>query len=101
MSGLSRALRSVGLEIAGRTHLGFFLSPAFALVKKWNRRLGDVPKGTRQRIVAQNMRRFRDLRFVDFVMKLEQRLRPHFYYPFGIRCVAICHKDAPGASKYD
>jgi SAM-dependent methyltransferase len=92
MAELSKMVRAAGFDIVERSHLGCFLYPAFAMVKKRNRHRRNVPEMTQQQIVKRNIIALKEAKLMHAVMRLEQWLRPVVYYPFGIRCLITCRK---------
>jgi SAM-dependent methyltransferase len=72
---LKALARDCGLEVAEASHLGFFLYPAFALVKKRNRWLGRrMSEAERQRRVGRQIQMARSSRLMNAVMGLELAL---------------------------
>jgi hypothetical protein len=92
MAELSKMVCAAGFDIIERSHLGCFLYPAFAMVKKRNRHRRNVPEMTQQQIVKRNIIALKEAKLMHAVMRLEQWLRPVVYYPFGIRCLITCRK---------
>ncbi len=90
MADLVGLMESAGLRTVERTHLGFFVYPAFWLVKKLNRlRPGDGP--VEAVVLTQNVRTRHSL-LMRAAMAVEDRLRPWLWYPVGIRCAIVCRK---------
>jgi SAM-dependent methyltransferase len=94
MRELLQKLTSVGFEIADRSHLGFFLYPAFGIVKKRNRTRLSASAEVKQKLVRENIRLHRSSRWMHTLMKIESRLRQRVYFPFGIRCLVVARKPA-------
>ncbi len=92
MRDLLALLRRAGFEIVERSHLGFFLYPAFWVVKQYNKRFVDASPATRKQVVVGHVRRFRASRLLHAIMRLEAALRYRVYYPFGIRCLVTCRR---------
>ena len=92
MAGLLRMLRSSGLDILERSHLGFFLYPAFWMTKKRNRRYLDASPDVRREVVKRSIRRSSNSSAMHVIMRIESRLRSWLYYPAGIRCLVTCRK---------
>ena len=88
----------VGFEVLRATHLGFFVYPAFAHVKKRNRKAAKnegLDPATR---VKANIRQSRDSILMRAVTGIESRLSRFITFPVGIRCVSVLWKpgyDAP------
>jgi SAM-dependent methyltransferase len=90
---ISRFERS-GFRIVEKSHLGFFLYPAFWLVKKWNRRyLTSSDEEQRRRVVA-SIRTARTSPLMTALMECEAQLRTHLPFPFGIRCLLLVERPA-------
>jgi len=77
---LQSKLESVGFVISRKSHLGFFLFPAFALVKLVNKLRGDS-----KNIVQQQAANTSSSRLVLMLMRLESRVSEFVSFPFGIR----------------
>jgi SAM-dependent methyltransferase len=94
MHDLVRQLRSHGFRILERSHLGFLLYPAFWAVKKRNRRYLRADPESQRKIVLGHMRQARSSALMQWVMRIEARLRDRMYLPFGIRCLVVCERTA-------
>lgn len=92
MKDLLELVRTAGFEVLESSHLGFFLYPAFWIVKKRNRRYLRTSPEVQREIVKQNISRSRDSAYMHAIMHLESKLRKLVYYPFGIRCLVTCRK---------
>jgi SAM-dependent methyltransferase len=92
MPELMEKARSADLEIIDHSHLGVFIYPAFAFVKKRNRWRMNVPENRRQNIVAGNIEMLKRFPVMHSIMKVEEALRPYVYYPFGVRCLLTCRR---------
>jgi ubiquinone/menaquinone biosynthesis C-methylase UbiE len=88
MVDLEAKLRTAGLAITERSHLGFTLFPAFWLTKKLSRRRGrnadPRPEG---RVVGAISMSKRAGVLGHALMQLEAVLRSQIYLPFGVRCL--------------
>jgi SAM-dependent methyltransferase len=87
--GLARAQ---GFEVRRATHLGFFIFPAFRLVKRSNQRLLTESAGNKSRVVAQQIRRTRRSPLLALLMRCETALGHFMAYPRGIRCIVVLQK---------
>ncbi len=96
MADLLSILRSVGFEILHQSHLGFFIYPAFAIVKKRNRRYLKADPAVQREVVASSIHTVKDNRLMHAVMRAENAMRSYIHYPAGIRCVVICRRPAGG-----
>jgi ubiquinone/menaquinone biosynthesis C-methylase UbiE len=92
MQGLLELLRGAGLEILERSHLGFFLYPAFRTVKKRNRKYLNAAPEIRREVVKQSMRRSSNSGPMHTILQLEATFRKWIYYPAGIRCLVTCRR---------
>jgi len=94
MRELLPMIRSAGFEILEQSHLGFFIYPAFAVVKKRNRRYLDADPVVVRRIVASNNNQANDSRFMHGIMHAEGFVRQYVSLPVGIRCVITARRPA-------
>jgi ubiquinone/menaquinone biosynthesis C-methylase UbiE len=97
MKELIQKVSGQGLRILARSHLGFFLYPAFWAVKKRSRRYLAEDGEVQRAIVAQQITNLRTNPLLYRVMDLEAKLGNWIYYPFGIRCLMTCQRPAGGA----
>ena len=96
-AGLARLMETAGLEILGRSHLGFFLFPAFWALKKWNRRLLAADEATQEKHVLRALRGSGGKNvLMDAIMRLEQCFRSRVSLPFGIRCLMTARRPEAG-----
>lgn len=92
MAGLVRLVRSTGLEVVRKTHLGFFVFPAFAATKlanRWRQRTPTMPK---KDMVASRIRKTSGNPVFRFFLSVENYLGRWVGFPFGIRCVLVVRK---------
>jgi len=92
MQELLRKSRTAGFEIVQHSHLGFFVFPAFWLVKKKNRWFGGSNREKQKAMVVRAIRNAPKNRLLNAVFQIEAALRNYVYYPFGIRCLCVCRK---------
>lgn len=92
LKSLCDKLESAGFHAEERSHLGAFVYPAFAIVKKRNRRYMQCADEVQRQIVARNIAQASSNPFMNMVMRAEEALRPHLHYPAGIRCLVTCRK---------
>jgi SAM-dependent methyltransferase len=94
MNELTRLIKWRGFIVEKRSHLGIFLYPMFYLAKRRNQFLH--PSGNKideHQLVAEMIKATRKTSpLMNVVMKCEDALRRHIYYPFGIRCLVTCRK---------
>jgi SAM-dependent methyltransferase len=83
-----------GFEVVRATHLGFFVYPAFALKKLWNRRWSRATPETKRRLVAAQIRKTSASGALGILLKLEIVLGRRFRFPWGIRCVLVLRKQS-------
>ncbi|MEO8125635.1 MAG: class I SAM-dependent methyltransferase [Bryobacteraceae bacterium] len=97
MRELLSTVKSAGFQILHRSHLGFFIYPAFALVKKRNRRYLRAEPDVQRRVVASSIQTVKDNSLMHAVMRVENAMRRFVSYPAGVRCFVICRKPAGSA----
>jgi SAM-dependent methyltransferase len=97
MSELLLTLKSAGFEMLEQSHLGFFIYPAFAAVKKRNRRYLKADPAVQRKVVASSIKTVKDSRIMHAIMRIENATRRHIPYPVGVRCVVTCRRPAGGA----
>ncbi len=88
----SARLEQAGLRVTHRSHLGFFVYPAFALIKRRNRRFLDASEETQRSIVEHSISRTKHSPVLSWLSALEEGLGKHISYPFGIRCTLVASK---------
>jgi SAM-dependent methyltransferase len=86
--------RSAGFDVETASHLGFFVYPAFSLVKKRNQKKTALSDAEMQRIVGEQIRGSRGSRLMTAVFAVEHWLGKFVSYPCGIRCILVCKKRA-------
>jgi hypothetical protein len=89
---LCRLLDARGFNIVDRSHLGCFVYPGFAFVKRRNQRLLWAHADDRERLVQRNIRASGAGGVLGAVMKAEAWLGRWVRYPVGIRCVVTARK---------
>jgi SAM-dependent methyltransferase len=95
MAELCALLEKAGFVIDHKSHLGFFLFPAFYLTKKLNQfRYPNGGNFDEQELVKKMMGSAKSSPLMRLVMRVEDALRPYIYYPFGIRCLVTCRRPA-------
>lgn len=94
MVDLLDMLRTAGLDILERSHLGFFLYPAFRRVKRRNQKYLSASPEVRREVVKRSISRTSNSEVMHAIMRLESRLRKWVYYPIGIRCLVTCRRPA-------
>jgi SAM-dependent methyltransferase len=90
-----RLVEGAGLDVVDQSHLGFFVYPMFALIKRRNRRLLDAPPEIQQASVVNSIRQSGSNAgggLLTLAMGLERALEPWVRYPVGIRCVVTARK---------
>lgn len=91
-ASLASLMTAAGLTVVEQSHIGFFLYPAFALVKRWNRRSSTTEANAQRRAVESNIRHTRASRLVRQLVRCEAWMADRVSLPFGIRCVAVGRK---------
>jgi SAM-dependent methyltransferase len=81
-----------GFKTLKATHLGVWMYPAFAWVKRRNRRLLDRSAEEKSRIVAGQIRSTSRSILLRAILQWETALGRMINYPCGIRCVIVLRK---------
>jgi hypothetical protein len=81
-----------GLQTVEKSHLGFFLYPAFWATKKRGRRYLNESEAVQQEIVSRNIKTASTHPLLHAAMAAEEWLRNWVYYPWGIRCLLTCRR---------
>lgn len=81
-----------GMEIIKASHLGFFLYPAFSLVKKRNQRYLKLDRNEKLHLVRKEIGRSRGSLLIALLTRAELALGTYVNYPVGIRCIVVCRK---------
>jgi ubiquinone/menaquinone biosynthesis C-methylase UbiE len=89
---LKSLAREVGFEVVKATHLGASVYPAFAWVKRKNRRLLSRPAEEKKRLVAGQIRTTSQSAFLRSLLRAEMAVGKHVSYKRGIRCLAVLRK---------
>lgn len=84
---LQTKLESVGFQVDRKSHLGFFIFPAFAIVKLINKM-----KGNSMAVVQNQASRTSRSRIMAFLTRMELKLSHLLSYPFGIRILVTASK---------
>lgn len=85
-SELEKKLSDVGFSLRRKSHLGFLLYPAFAMVKFANKWL---PVKNEKSKVSKQAASSSQSKLVDWAARLESRYLASFQLPFGIRVLAV------------
>lgn len=91
MRELTEKLRNVGFTIERQSHLGFFLYPAFAAVKRRNQRTADAFADPNAVVMAQASESSSS-RLLSIAVSMEKILGRWISYPTGIRCLVVGRK---------
>lgn len=83
---------TAGFRVEKASHLGFFVYPAFWLVKKKNRLLAK--RQVASEVVDKDIRSTSGSRLLSWLLDFELKLGARMSFPFGIRCVLACRKPA-------
>ena len=89
---LNELLSGAGFEVHDESHIGFFVYPAFAIIKKRNKKYLELPDEEQLQIVEGSINIARGNPVMDMIMSMEEALRYKVPFPFGIRCVAVGRK---------
>ncbi len=85
-------LEARGFDIVDRSHLGCFVYPGFAFVKRRNQRLLDAQADEQEQLVQRNIRASGTGGVLSAAMMAEAWLGRWVRYPVGIRCVVTARK---------
>lgn len=89
LSALEKVLKKIEFKIEKKSHLGVFIYPFFARVKKKNLSLSEAEQ---KEIVAKEIKNSAEVPLLNFVMNLELLLGRYLSYPVGIRCIVTAKK---------
>jgi len=92
LAELCRLVERTGLQVIEKSHLGFLIYPAFAIVKRRNRRWLNAPQDVQREVVARQIRTSGHGPMLRWTTAVEERLAGRMRYPFGIRCVIVATK---------
>lgn len=92
LSHLNTLLKKKNFRILKKSHLGFFLYPAFWLIKKRNKRLLSKPVDVQRKYVEKNIQQTGKSKLMHQIMKTELKIGKYLSFPFGIRCLITCKK---------
>ena len=93
MAGLTALVQNAGFEVLDRSHLGFFLYPAFWSTKRMNQiRAPKTAEARREMVRGLIKTSMRPGRVGGVLMKIEEWLRQRIYLPFGMRCLMTARK---------
>jgi SAM-dependent methyltransferase len=90
---LTSKMSIAGFTLERQSHLGFFLYPAFAFVKRRNQRR-EVSSADTSGIVKQQVATTSSSKLFKLIVGIEKELGKRFSFPAGIRCVAVGRKPA-------
>lgn len=92
LPAVTALVERAGLRVVERSHLGFLLYPAFAFVKRRNRRWLHAPESVQREVVAKNISASGQGPVLRWATGIEDRLAAYVRYPCGIRCVVTAVK---------
>ena len=92
LSSACALFERAGLRITRRSHLGFFVFPAFAAVKLSNKRHLRKSLAEQHAIVASSIASSGSSRLMRAAMRAERVLSSRVSFPIGIRCVLTAVK---------
>lgn len=93
-SEVRQILADGGLTVVSQSHLGSLPYPAFAFIKRRNRRWLNAPEQVQQAIVERAIRDSGHGGFLKWTTAVEEWLARWVDFPIGIRCVAVAVKPA-------
>lgn len=90
---LKTLAEKAGFKVERLSHLGFFIYPLFALVKKLNRMKEEkMTESERESMVSRQIKNGVANPIMHALMKMELALGKHLRYPIGIRCLMTLKK---------
>lgn len=92
LADLCKLLTENKLRVEQKSHLGFFIYPAFALVKKLNQRKADLSQEEITHLVANSIKRTKQNLLLKWLIQLELALQKFISFPCGIRAVVLAKK---------
>lgn len=79
-------------NIIKASHLGFFIYPPFAMVKRRNQQLA-INKAQKTHLTTQNIKTTQSNKILQGLLAIEERMDVWFNYPLGVRCTMVCIKE--------
>jgi len=92
MPDLLDKIARCGLKTLEKSHLGFFLYPAFWAAKKRGRRYLNATEEVQKTEVSRSITTVRSQPFMHGLMEIEAGLRRWVPYPTGVRCLVTCQR---------
>ena len=92
LEDLRQLVTGAGLTMVEQSHLGFFVYPLFAAVKRMNRRWLDAPEAVQRAKVERAIKTSGQGPLLRWAMNIEEGLARFVDYPIGIRCVVVAIK---------
>ena len=92
LTALRKLAEETHFQIIKATHLGASVYPAFAWVKRRNRRFLSRPRDEKKALVARQIRTTSQSQALRLLLKTEAFFGNWLSYPVGIRCVVILRK---------
>lgn len=89
---LAQLIAKQGFVIQKKSHLGFFLYPAFSWVKKRNKRLLMETENLQRKHVKKAITNTGSNHLLHLLMRIELQLGKLLSFPVGIRCLITCIK---------
>lgn len=88
MGDLTSKLTRAGFSINGKSHLGFFVFPAFWSLVQGRKMMRTQSKATEGDVLKSRIKVGRKSAAQAMIFSLETALRPYLPMPFGVRCLA-------------
>lgn len=79
-------------NIIKASHLGFFIYPPFAMVKRRNQQLA-INETQKTQLTSQNIKNTQSNKILQALLAIEERMDAWFNYPLGVRCTMVCIKE--------
>jgi len=94
MQDLVHQAETAGLTVTEKSHLGFAVYPGFWWAKKRGQRHLRASDDAQRAIVVRDIKTSKNIPMMHSIMRLEAKLRDWIFYPWGIRCLITCTKQA-------
>ena len=92
-ANLCRKLSDAGFSVIRRSHLGFFLYPAFVWTKRRNQRALSMTDGLQQFVTKSAVKTSSSVLF-RLIVAMERMVGRWINFPIGVRCLVVARKPA-------
>jgi len=101
LGGFCQQVAAAGFEVIYRSHLGFWIYPAFLLAKRRDVGLLNAPPEEVRHMVQEDISRTRGGHLLRWALGFERAIGQVVRYPVGVRCLVTARKLGPGAPAQD